>query len=114
MAVMAAGMHNTILGGTMVKIIPFHNRQGIHICAQAYRPGLVTDLEDANDSGLANASGHLNAEFLQLGGHECSRALFLQTKFGMGMNITPPGDKLLRHGGDFCNDGHGFSSCLDN
>ena len=66
------------------------DRQCVHIGAQTDRTGLVADPEHADDARTANAAVHLDAEFLELGGDEIRRTLFLETEFRIRVDIPPP------------------------
>ena len=105
-AVVATGMHDTMVGGAMIKGIPLDNRQGIHIRTQTHRRGLITHLQNTDDTGLANAPMHLDTEFLQLRGDKFRRAVFLKPQFRMGMEIFTPVLDFVFHGNDIVNKRH--------
>src|SRR5918993_755289 len=104
---MAAGMHRAWVLRTVLLRALFGDAQGIHVGPERNRPFAIAAFERADDAGSADALGHLvEAELPQFGSHERTRALLLEAKLRMGMQVTPPAGHLLLKGIQI--QGHGF------
>ena len=96
---MAAAMHLARYFRGIGKARLLHDRQGIHIGAQAdHLAGCAAAaLQDPDDTRLADAGHHLvKAEVTQLLGHDPRRAVQVEAQLRMLMEVTPPGVSL-RH-----------------
>ena len=63
--------------------------QGIHISPQSDR-GAIAGSENADDTGLADIAMNLTAELGKLAGDELGRAMLLEAKLGVCMQVLPP------------------------
>ena len=107
--VVAAGVHGAVVGGTVIDIVRFEDRQRVHVGAE--RDGALArpTFEDAHHAGLRQPSMHLDAEGLQLFGDDRRRALLLEAEFGVGVNVAAPRRHVVVDGGDAVDHGHGVS-----
>jgi hypothetical protein len=64
--------------------------QGINIRPQSDR-GAIADSENADYTGLADVAMNLAAEFGKLASDELGRAMLLEAKLRVGMQVLPPG-----------------------
>ncbi len=91
MAVMAAGMHLPRYRGFVGPVGEFRHGERIHVGAQADRARAVADLQRANDACLAEAAVDPEACFFEDSRHKIARPLFLETEFGMSMQVAAKG-----------------------
>ena len=94
-AVMTAGVHPAGVLAGVRQVGGLQDRQRVHVGAQAHRGFAIAVAQHADHAGLADAAMHLDAPFLQLVGHQLRRAVFLQAKLRMGVDIAADGDKLV-------------------
>ena len=86
---MAAGMHTPgVLRGMRESVVLGH-RQGVDVGAQANGAGARAILDNADHAGATKASVDRNAPFGELGRDHVGGTLFLDTQFGMGMDVAP-------------------------
>lgn len=88
-AVMAAGMHAAGELRGMRQLGQLLQRKTVHVGAQA--DGALARLiaaDHADDAGLADILGDLDAPFAQLVGDELGRAMFLEAELGMGVDVA--------------------------
>src|SRR5262249_8287935 len=108
MTVVTAGMHLTrhrrlvrYLGGLL-------DRQRIHVGAQSDATSAsLAPADHADNAGAPDSRHHLvAAEALELIGNRSRSAMHIVEKFGMSMDIVPPGTDLALHGGNAVDDRH--------
>ena len=102
--VVAAGVHQALLGGGVVEAGTLLHRQGIHIHpqghqggGQAIKPLLWPQLRQ--HAGAADTLAHLPTPAPQLTCHQGSCLLLMATELGMAMDMTPQLDQLRQHRG---------------
>jgi hypothetical protein len=66
------------------------DRQGIHVRTQSDRRPIAGS-EDADHTSLANVAMILTAEFGKLAGDEFGGMVLLEAKFGVCVQVLPPG-----------------------
>jgi hypothetical protein len=66
------------------------DRQGIHISTQPDR-GAIAGSENADYAGLADIAMNLAAKFGKLAGDELGRAMLLEAKLGVCVQVLSPG-----------------------
>jgi hypothetical protein len=92
------------------------DREGVHIRPQSDR-GTIAGSEYANHAGPADVAMNLAAKFGELPGDKLGRAMLLEAKLGVCVQVLPPGGhfagKLMRSGICMVNsfyDRHTFST----
>src|SRR5262249_60447833 len=70
-------------------------------------PASLAAADHADNTGAPDSRHHLvAAEALELIGNRSRSAMHIVEKFGMGMDIVPPGTDLALHGGNAVDDRH--------
>src|SRR5262249_20699145 len=84
------------------------DRQRIHVGAQPDdTPASLATTDHADNAGAPDSRHHLvAAETFQLVGNRSRSAMHIVEKFGMGMDIAPPGAYLALQGGNAVDDRH--------
>src|SRR6266581_597389 len=86
-AVMAAGMHPTLMRRGMGKGIRLLHRQAIHVGAQADRTQRIAAPQRADDAGLGKATMDFAAIFSELRRDDVRGALFGEGELGMRVDV---------------------------
>ena len=89
MPVVAAGVHPAGVDGTVSKIIFFHDRQRIHVGAQADGARAAALAQSADNAGSGQATVHFQPIGGQLTRYKIRRSLFHEGQFRVGMQLTP-------------------------
>ena len=89
------------------KVVGLLDRQRVHVGAQADGPRALARAQHAHHPGAADAAVHLEAERLELVGHDPRGARLLEAELGMGVDVAPPGGHLAVQARDGWVDGHG-------
>ena len=107
--IMAAGVHGAVVGRAVGDVVPFEDRQRVHVGAE--RDGALARraFQDAHHAGLREPAMHRNAEGLEFLGHDGCGALLLETQFRMSVDIAPPRRHIVVDRGNAVDDGHGGS-----
>ncbi len=91
MAVMAAGVHPVRDLAGVRQPGCFLHRQCVHVGPKTDRGLPVAIAQHAHHAGFADAAMHLDPPFLQLPRNKLRGAVFLQSQFGMGVNVAADG-----------------------
>ncbi len=89
MAIMAAGVHATLVGRLVNAVAQFLNRQGIHVGTQA-DGRTVTITQGANHTSAAQPTVDLDAETAQQLSHLVGGFQLLKPQFRRGMEGAAP------------------------
>ena len=108
-AVMAAGMHHALGGGTIRNVVQLLDRQGVHVGAQADGAVAGAVAQHADHAGHAHAAMHLDPPGFELPGDDLGGAVFRHAKFGMGVEILPDGGEFGLVAANGIEGGHGGS-----
>ncbi|MCY1434769.1 hypothetical protein D9M71_508390 [compost metagenome] len=87
-------MHAAGMAAAVGQAAGLVDRQGIHVGAQSQAAGAAADAQHADHPGTADAGMHLVAPFAQPLRHLGGGALFLETQFGVGVDILAQGLQL--------------------
>ena len=90
-AVVAAGVHAARVAGAMGKGVGLGDRQGIHVGPQADAGLAGAGPQHPDHAGAGQAGVHLTAEAGEPFGHQGGGAVFCEGRFGMGVQVPPPG-----------------------
>ena len=88
-SVVTAGMHAAFVPRGMIEGVLFLQGQGVHVGAQADRPGRGAAAQGAHDAGATHAGGDLDAPGSEFGRDQGGGAVFLVAKLGMRVDIAP-------------------------
>ena len=87
-AVVAAGVHLSLVDAGMREGVDLGHGQRVHVGAQADGTGTGAVFQDADDARSAHSPVYRNAPLGELGSHHVGGAHFLEAQFRMGMNVT--------------------------
>ena len=106
---MAAGVHGAVVGRAVGDVVPFEDRQRVHVGAE--RDGALARraFENAHHAGLREPAMHRNAEGHEFFRHDGCGAFLLETQFRMGVDVAPPRGHIVVDRGNAVDDGHGGS-----
>ena len=105
--VVAARVHLAFVLRAMAEGVRFLQRQGVHVGAQADGLGAIAIADDTDQTGGAQAAMDLDTPRFQISGHHVGGALFLETQFGMRMDVTADGADFGLRLQDFGDELHG-------
>ena len=93
-AVVAAGVHDVLVGRCVLEGVELIYGESVHVGAQADAAFAVALPQHAADARLADAGVNVEAEFVQKFGDFFGCTCFLKTQFRVGVEIVTP----CRHG----------------
>ncbi len=93
--VMAAGMHAPGMSASGREGWSPPRSAGIHVGAQPDRARRIAGAQPADDTGLADAAKHLDAEFGEPLRDKIGGPLLLEAELGMGVDVVPPFRQLV-------------------
>ena len=99
-AVVAASVHLAGVFAGVGKGIGFIDGQCVHVGTQADAAFAVAVFDDADHAGGAHATVNFNAPLGQLACHHIGGALFLETQFGVGVDVAAHSNDAGGFGGD--------------
>ena len=88
--VVAAGVHATVVLRPIWDVVGLVDRQGIHIRPQSDR-GTIAGSKNADHASLADVAVNLAAELGKLASDKLRRAVLLEAKLGVCVQVLPPG-----------------------
>ena len=90
MRVVATGVHDTRRLRSVLDVVFFENRQGIHVGTQENGFPLAAPADEAGHASLRNAGAHiLETKRAQPVGHDAGRADLLKRQFRVLVKIAP-------------------------
>src|SRR5437867_7205585 len=94
--VVAAAVHPALEARHVREVVLLVHRQRIHVRAQADATSAVLTLaaNHADDTGLTDARVVRDPEHIELAGHDFGRAMLLEAKLGMRVQIAPQRGEL--------------------
>lgn len=95
MTVVTASVHCAGRSRGPGTIVRFGNAQGIHVGTQRDRAMGCAAAQCADHAGTTDPFGHIDAEITQGCGNKGGGTLFLETEFGVLMQVAPPLCHLL-------------------
>ena len=81
------------------KVHLFHHRQGVHIRPQGNDGPRFAATEDGDHAGMGDAGPDLEAQGAQMVGDQPGGAGLAVAQLGMFVDVAPPGDDAVVHGG---------------
>jgi hypothetical protein len=91
--VVAAGVHDPFVGGSIGNVVGFDDGQGVHIGANGNHRAAFA--QPGHDAGFGDAGLHLKADVVQDGGDGVRSANLAEAEFGMGVEVAPPLGELF-------------------
>ena len=114
--VVAASMHQALVGAGEGQIAGLLDRQGVPVGADAQGLARATALDQADDAGFADADPMRNAQAGDFSADDAGGADFLEAQFGVGGDVTTDFDQmglyLLDGGADGVGADVGHGGCL--
>ena len=107
--VMAAGMHQPVMGRAVREIVVLLHRQAVHIGSEPDRAQRIAAPDRADNTGLGKPAMHLAAIFGELLRDDIAGPLLGEAELGMGVDVAADLGQLVEIIEDFGDDRHGGS-----